>query len=71
MKVAHKTGTSDTNEKGITAAVNDVGIITLASGDHLALSIFISDTTESIGDSEKLIAALSKAIVDNYSQISH
>jgi beta-lactamase class A len=68
MEVAHKTGTSNTNEKGVTAAVNDVGIITLTSGDHLALSIFISDTSESIEDSEKLIAVLSKVIVDSYSQ---
>lgn len=68
MIVAHKTGTSDTNEKGITAAINDVGIITLVSGEHLALSIFISDTSESVAESEKLIATLSKAIVDHYSQ---
>ncbi len=26
--VAHKTGTSDTNEKGVTAAINDIGIVT-------------------------------------------
>lgn len=68
MTVAHKTGTSNTDEKGITAAVNDVGIITLANGNHLALSVFISDTSEPIKDSEQLIAELSKIIVDSYSK---
>ena len=39
--VAHKTGTSDTNKEGITAAVNDVGIITLPDGKNVDIAVFI------------------------------
>jgi len=43
--VAHKTGTSNTNDKGLTAATNDVGIIILPNGKHLAIAVFITDST--------------------------
>ena len=42
--VAHKTGTSNTNEKGITAATNDVGIIFLPGGSYLILAVYIRDS---------------------------
>ena len=42
--VAHKTGTSGTNEKGISAAVNDIGIVTLANGKHFIITIFVSNS---------------------------
>src|SRR5882724_5473331 len=38
--VAHKTGTSGT-ENGVTAATNDIGIITLPNGKHLAVAVFV------------------------------
>lgn len=41
--VAHKTGTSDTNAAGITAATNDVGFITLPNGHHLIIVIYVAD----------------------------
>jgi beta-lactamase class A len=41
--VAHKTGSSNTNAAGITAATNDAGIITLPNGHHLIMVIFVSD----------------------------
>ncbi len=42
--VAHKTGTSAT-VKGVTAATNDVGLVTLPNGRHLAIAVFVSDST--------------------------
>ncbi|MEP0891340.1 class A beta-lactamase-related serine hydrolase [Leptolyngbya sp. PL-A3] len=36
--VAHKTGTSSTVD-GVTAATNDVGIVTLPNGQHLAIAV--------------------------------
>jgi beta-lactamase class A len=41
--VAHKTGSSWT-ENGITAATNDIGIVTLPNGKHLAIAVFVSDS---------------------------
>jgi len=41
--VAHKTGTGGT-QNGITSATNDIGIITLPDGRHLAVAAFVSDS---------------------------
>ena len=66
--VAHKTGTSDTNIAGLTAATNDVGIITLPNGQHIALAVFVNDSKESGSTNENIIAILSKAVYDYYSK---
>src|SRR6267378_432493 len=42
--VAHKTGTGGTRD-GITSATNDIGIITLPNGTHLAVAVFVSDSS--------------------------
>jgi beta-lactamase class A/beta-lactamase class A VEB len=42
--VAHKTGTSGTNKTtGITAAVNDIGIVFLPNGGHFFISVFANN----------------------------
>ena len=58
--VAHKTGTSGTNEKGISAAVNDIGIVTLANGKHFIITIFVSNSYENEEINEKIISDISK-----------
>ena len=64
--VAHKTGTSDTNKEGITAAVNDVGIITLPDGKHVAIAVFITNSREDVATNEKIISDISRAVWDNF-----
>src|SRR5205807_629997 len=59
--VAHKTGTSGT-ENGITAATNDIGIITLPNGKHLAIAVFVSDSGADEITREATIAKIAKAI---------
>ena len=59
--VAHKTGTSGT-ENGITAATNDIGIITLPNGKHLAIAVFVSDSPADEATREGVIAKIAKAI---------
>jgi beta-lactamase class A len=61
--VAHKTGTSGT-EKGITAATNDIGIVTLPNGRHLAIAVFVADSPEDETARERVIAKIAKAIFD-------
>ncbi|HEY4334332.1 MAG TPA: class A beta-lactamase, partial [Puia sp.] len=39
-----KPGTSDTSPEGITAATNDVGIVTLPNKKHLLIAVFVSDS---------------------------
>ncbi|MDX6528513.1 MAG: beta-lactamase class [Blastocatellia bacterium] len=59
--VAHKTGTSG-SRNGITAATNDIGIITLANGRHLAIAVFVSDSPADETTREAVIAKLARAV---------
>lgn len=53
--VAHKTGTSGA-QNGITAATNDIGIISLPNGKHLAIAVFVSDSPADQAAREEIIA---------------
>lgn len=64
--VAHKTGTSDTNAKGITAATNDVGIIFLPGGRHLILVVYIRDSGADEKTREGVIARIAAAVCAYY-----
>jgi len=61
--VAHKTGTSGT-EKGITAATNDIGLITLPDGRHIAIAVFVSDSPAGEATREGVIAKVARAVWD-------
>lgn len=65
--VAHKTGTSGTVD-GVTAATNDVGIVTLPNGQHLAIAVFVSDSTANDTIREEVIAKVARAAWDEWSQ---
>lgn len=64
--VGHKTGSSGTNEKGITAAVNNIGIVSLPNGKHFSISVFVSNSTEKLETNEKIIADISKLAWDYF-----
>ncbi len=61
--VADKTGTSGTR-KGLTAATNDVGLITLPDGRHLAIAVFVSDSRAPQKVREGVIAKIARAAWD-------
>lgn len=65
--VAHKTGTSVT-ENGITAATNDIGIITLPNGHHLGIAVFVSDSAADEVTREGVIAKVARAAWDKWSK---
>ena len=65
--VAHKTGTSGTRD-GITGATNDIGIITLPNGKHLAIAVFVSDSAADEATREAVIAKIAKAAWDKWSR---
>ncbi|MEJ7624882.1 MAG: class A beta-lactamase [Pyrinomonadaceae bacterium] len=64
-RVAHKTGTSGT-ENGFTAATNDIGIIDLPSGRHLAIAVFVSDSPADEKTREAIIANIAKTVWDRW-----
>ena len=61
--VAHKTGTSGTDQ-GVTAATNDIGIVTLPNGKHLAIAVFVADSKAREAVREGVIAQVAKAVWD-------
>ena len=59
--VAHKTETSGT-DNGVTAATNDLGIVTLPNGQYLAIAVFVSDSPADEETREGVIAKIARAI---------
>lgn len=57
--VAHKTGTSG-SRGSITAATNDVGIVTLPNGHHMAAAVFVTDSQAPSAARELTIAKIAK-----------
>lgn len=66
IQVAHRTGTSFTNSDGMTGAINNFGIIELPNKNKIYIAIFVHNTFESFEDSEEIIADISKATYDFY-----
>jgi beta-lactamase class A len=64
--VAHKTGTSDATD-GVTATVNDVGIVTLpGSGGHVVVAAFLSAARGDDAAQAHAIALVGRAAFDHY-----
>ena len=68
--VAHKTGSSGANKEGLTAAVNDIGIVFLPDGRHFFISVFVTDSKENAEINERIIADISKAAWDYFTKKS-
>lgn len=65
--VAHKTGWSGKNkETGITAAVNNIGIVFLPNGAYYTISVFITESEEDFKTNEKIISDISKVTWDYF-----
>lgn len=64
--VAHKTGSGGT-QNGITSATNDVAIITLPNGNHIAIAVFVGDSKWDLATRAGVIARITKAIWDKWS----
>jgi len=58
--VAHKTGSSGARD-GVAAATNDIGIITLPNGQHLAVAVFLTDSRADEVTREHVIARVARA----------
>ena len=65
--VAHKTGTGGTKD-GVTSATNDVGIITLPNGKHIAIAVFVGDSRADEKTREAVIARVAKAAWETWNK---
>ena len=63
---AHKTGTSNTDPTGLTAATNDVGILTLTGGARLYVTVFLTDSHADEATRERAIALVGRLAADTY-----
>lgn len=61
--LAHKTGTSG-EHNGKAEATNDVGLITLPDGRHLAVAVFITDARANEATRDRVIARIGRAAYD-------
>ena len=68
--VAHKTGTSGTSDEGITEAINDIGVVFLPNGNHFIISVFVNHSQENESANDKIIADITKAAYDFYTNQS-
>ena len=66
--IAHKTGTSGTNKLGITAAVNDIGIVFLPNNHYYFISVFVTNSKENDIVNDEIISGISKACYDYFSE---
>ncbi|HEY8563402.1 MAG TPA: class A beta-lactamase [Pyrinomonadaceae bacterium] len=65
--VAHKTGTSGTR-KNLTPATNDIGIVDLPDGRHLAVAVFVADSSADQTTREETIAKIARAAFEYWSE---
>lgn len=65
--VAHKTGTGP-DRGGVNAATNDIGLILLPGGRHLAVAVFIAESRQPLEAREAVIAKISKAAYEHWSK---
>lgn len=61
--LAHKTGSSGTHG-GITAATNDIGLVTLPDGRRLAIAVFVTDSRAGEDTRDGVIARIGRAAYD-------
>ena len=61
--VMHKSGTSGSGN-GVTYATNDIGLIALPNGRHLAIAIFVTDAAADEATRDVVIARIAKVAYD-------
>lgn len=67
-QVAHKTGFSGTNKDGITAAVNDIGIVFTSREGYFFIGVFVTNSKEDTASNEKIIADIAKLTWDYFTR---
>jgi beta-lactamase class A len=66
--VGHKTGSSGTNDAGMAAATNDVGIVMMPGNIPVVIVVFVSDSSAPESDRDAVIAEIAHAV---WEELSH
>ncbi len=61
-QISHKTGTSGSWD-GVTAATNDVGILTAPDGSQIHVAVFIADSRRTSAERGELMAKIASAVI--------
>ena len=69
-QIGHKTGSSGT-WNGLTAATNDVGFLTAPDDRHIAIAVFVADSSATEQERNDVIARLSRITVKYYTKYPH
>ena len=64
--VGHKTGYSGTNDQGITAASNDIGIMVLPNGKKISLAVFVTQSSENEATNDRIMAEVAEAVWNHF-----
>lgn len=64
--VAHKTGHSGKNKRGLTGAQNEIGIVFLSNGTYFYLSVLVINSKEDSAVNQKIIADIAKLTWDYF-----
>lgn len=64
--IGHKTGTSGRDAADVVTAFNDIGIMQLPDGGHIAIAVFISKSPLTDEENAKTIGEIGKMVWDNY-----
>lgn len=68
--VAHKTGYSGKNKTtGITAAVHDIGVVSLPNDDVFYITVLVTDSKMEEPENAKIIAEVSKVVYDYFTDL--
>ena len=62
--VAHKTGSSDRDGRGVKIADNDIGIVRLPDGRSYSIAVFVMDSREDDRTNAAVIARISRLVYD-------
>jgi len=68
VTIAQRSGTSDTNDEGMTGAINNIGIIELPNGRKMYIAVFVHNTMEEFDKGEEIIADIAKMAYAFYSK---
>ena len=64
--VGNRTGTGDKTKERRISAINDVGIVVLPNGRHMAITVYVTNTHEEIPEAEEVIAKIARVAFDHY-----
>lgn len=60
--IGHKTGTGFMSSSGLPQGINDVGFVSLPSGRHYSIAVFIKSSQHDMRETEQMIADISEIV---------